>query len=361
MSDEPDAAEKSFEATQEKLSKARKKGDFPKSTDVMTAASYAGMFIALAFAGQYCLTRSGTALMSLLSQSSDLSEKLFDGPAQVFVGGLASSILLPLLPVFALPALGVIVAIVAQRALVFAPGKIAFKVSRVSPISNAKNKFGRAGLFEFAKSFLKLTIYSVVLAVFIRGRLNEIISVMQMGAAAAISLMLEICLGFILIAVCVSVAIGTVDALWQHYDHLRKNRMSRKELQDENKESEGDPHMKQERRRRALIASQNHMMADVPTADVIIVNPTHYAVALKWSRLPGEAPVCVAKGVDEMAKAIRDAGALTNVPVHNDPPTARALYATTQIGQMIAPEHFFAVAAAIRFAEAMRKKAKGMA
>ncbi|KIN74575.1 Flagellar biosynthesis protein FlhB [Sulfitobacter guttiformis KCTC 32187] len=157
----------------------------------------------------------------------------------------------------------------------------------------------------------------------------------------------------------VSGVIGGVDALWQHASHMRKNRMSRKELTDEAKNSEGDPHLKQERRQRALAASQNQMMKDVPSADVIIVNPTHYAVALKWSRLPGEAPICVAKGVDEIAATIRRIGAQAGVPIHSDPPTARALHAAVELGSQIRHDDYAPVAAAIRFAEEMRRRAKG--
>ncbi len=103
----------------------------------------------------------------------------------------------------------------------------------------------------------------------------------------------------------------------------------------------------------------SQMMKDVPTADVVIVNPTHYAVALKWSKLPGAAPVCVAKGVDEIAAAIRRTAIEAGVPIHSDPPTARALHATIDIGQEIHEEHYRAVAAAIRFAERMRLRARG--
>ena len=103
----------------------------------------------------------------------------------------------------------------------------------------------------------------------------------------------------------------------------------------------------------------NRMMSDVPTADVVIVNPTHYAVALKWSRKPGAAPTCVAKGVDEVAARIREAAQASSVPIHSDPPTARALHATVDLGQEILEEHYMAVAAAIQFAEKMRHRARG--
>jgi flagellar biosynthetic protein FlhB len=124
------------------------------------------------------------------------------------------------------------------------------------------------------------------------------------------------------------------------------------------KEAEGDPHLKQHRRMRAQELAMNQMMADVPGADVVIVNPTHYAVALAWDRGPGSAPVCVAKGRDQVAARIRETARQAGVPVHADPPTARALFATVEIGAQIAPEHYRPVAAAIRFAEAMRRKAR---
>jgi flagellar biosynthetic protein FlhB len=111
----------------------------------------------------------------------------------------------------------------------------------------------------------------------------------------------------------------------------------------------------------AQAIAQNRMMADVPKADVVIVNPTHYAVALKWSRGSRRAPVCLAKGVDHVAARIREAAATAGVPIRSDPPVARALYASIELGQEIRPEHYAAVAAAIRFADAMRRRARGLA
>ena len=134
--------------------------------------------------------------------------------------------------------------------------------------------------------------------------------------------------------------------------------MSHKELTDEAKQAEGDPHMKQQRRQRGHEIAMNKMIAEVPTADVVIVNPTHYAVALKWDRSTPGAPECVAKGVDNVAARIREIAQENAVPIHSDPPTARALYASVNLGEEIAPEHYKPVAAAIRFAEAMREKAR---
>ena len=358
MSDE-DEADKTFDATPQKLLESRRKGDVAKSTDLLTASSYLGLLVAMLAAGAGSMSQIGTALMTLLGQPAELVPLFFGGSGTVPAGNIMQAIGWGMAPIFALPAIGVILALFAQQAWVFAPSKLEPKLNRISIITNAKNKFGRDGIFEFLKNFVKLLIFSICLAVFIRIWLTDMIGVLQTNPQTAIALMVKICIGFLTVVVVVSGLIGGIDALWQHASHMRKNRMSRKDITDEAKNSEGDPHLKQERLQRALAASQNQMMKDVPNADVIIVNPTHYAVALKWSRLPGEAPVCVAKGVDEIAATIRRLGAEAGVPLHSDPPTARALHASVEIGAQINHDDYAPVAAAIRFAEDMRRRAKG--
>jgi flagellar biosynthesis protein FlhB len=190
-------------------------------------------------------------------------------------------------------------------------------------------------------------------------RLPEIVSAMHLAPGMIARLLAELVIAFLGLALLIALSVGAVDYLWQRHDHMRKNRMSRKEMMDEMKQSEGDPHMKQQRRQRAYDIATNRMLTDVPKADVVIVNPTHYAVALKWDRSSPGAPICLAKGVDEIAARIRELAAEAGVPVHSDPPAARAIHATVEIGQEIKADHYRAVAAAIRFSEAMRAKAKG--
>ena len=228
-----------------------------------------------------------------------------------------------------------------------------------SLIGNAKNKFGRAGLFEFFKSFVKLVLYSVCLAIYLRVHLPDMVSAANTDAVSVVQMMGRLGLNFLWLAVLISVGLGAIDAVFQFAEHRRKNMMTRKEIMDENKDAEGDPHMKQKRRQKGQSIAMNQMMGEVPEADVVIVNPTHYATALKWSRLPGSAPICVAKGVDEVALTIREKAVAAGVPVHSDPPTARALYASVEIGQEIPEDHYRAVAAAIRFADEMRLRARG--
>ena len=131
--------------------------------------------------------------------------------------------------------------------------------------------------------------------------------------------------------------------------------MSHKEQREETKESEGDPQMKAQRRQRAQKIAMSRMVAETKNADVLIVNPTHYAVALTWSRMGEDLPTCVAKGTDELALRLREAAAEAGVPIRDDPPCARSLHAAVEVGDPIRPEHFKAVAAAIRFADRVRK------
>ncbi|WP_170342452.1 flagellar type III secretion system protein FlhB [Ruegeria arenilitoris] len=358
MSGSDDDTDKSFEATPQKLQKAREKGEVVKSNDLSAVAAYSGLTIALLAVGHFSTEHLGSSLMVLIDQAPELS-LLLSGSAAAPVGGLMTKVAVSAGVLLAVPAALVLLNLLAQRALVFAPSKLTPKTSRISIPSNAKNKFGRAGLFEFFKSFIKLVIYSICLAVFLKSNLADILTAAASPVRASIPLMMNLLFRFLFIVVAVTLAIGVIDYLWQYSEHMRKNRMSRKELQDETKDSEGDPHVKQQRRQRAQEIATNQMMAEVPKADVVIVNPTHFAVALKWTRARGTAPVCVAKGVDEVAATIRRTAMESGVPIHSDPPTARALHATVEIGKEITEDLYRPVAAAIRFAEAMRKRAKG--
>ncbi|MDJ0823850.1 MAG: flagellar type III secretion system protein FlhB [Paracoccaceae bacterium] len=355
---EEESAEKSHEPSPRKLEKAREKGEIPRAPDLLTAMAYLGMLISGLAIGTGSMTSFGEALLPLIEQPDRLEGLFFREGAATAAGSLLQAALAPALPLLFIPGLMVLLTLIATRGLLFTPSKLTPKISRLSVISNAKNKYGRRGLFEFFKSFVKLTVYSLVLAVFLIRGLEEIVGSARANPGEVIMMMTSLMLKFLTVVAVIAAAIGAIDFLWQRADHMRRNRMSQKELRDEMKDAEGDPAMKQQRRARAQEIALNQMMADVPTADVVIVNPTHYAIALKWSREPGAAPVCVAKGVDEIAARIREIAGDAAVPIHSDPPTARAVFATTEIGQEIAPEHYKPVAAAIRFAEAMRQKAR---
>lgn len=358
MSAQDDQSDKSFDATPQKLLEARKKGEIARSAELLTAASYAGFLVALLVWGYNGLLQLGEMMHVLIGQAHNIAPLFFGSSAAAPAFGILSSVATSLAPIFLVPMAAVLLVLCATRGIVFAPVKIEPKISKISIISNAKNKYGRNGLFQFLLSFAKLCIYSLCLAVFLSLRLDEMVAALHASAQYTVFLLARVCLDFLIVVVVVSAIIGGIDAIWQHFEHLRKNRMSRKEVMDETKNTEGDPHMKQERRQRAQDLAAGPLADQVAVADVVIVNPTHYAVALKWDRKPGQAPECVAKGVDEIAHRMREIAHEHAVPIHSDPPTARALHATTDIGQQISPEHYKAVAAAIRFAEAMRYKAR---
>ena len=352
-----DEGEKEHEPSQKKLDAARERGEIPRSADLGTAAAYGGLLLAAATVGPAALDRAGEAAAVLLGQADRLGPVLLGGGTAA-IGGVLAQFGLALAPFFVFPAVAALLVTLAQRALVFTPDKLAPKLSRISPLSNAKNKFGRKGLFEFAKSFVKLAVVALLLGVFLVRHGDEMMMTIYLSPAMSIAVLLREVTGFLLLTLLIAGLIGGGDYLWQRAEHIRTNRMTRKEMLDEHKEAEGDPHMKSKRRQKGYDIATNRMLADVPTADVVIVNPTHYAVALKWSRTSGRAPVCVAKGVDEVAARIREAAAIAGVPLHRDPPTARALHATLRVGDEVGQDQYRAVAAAIRFAEAMRAKAR---
>ncbi|MDZ4096329.1 MAG: flagellar type III secretion system protein FlhB [Paracoccaceae bacterium] len=357
MNDEDDSADKEHEPSQRKLEQAREKGEIARSPDLTTAASYAGLILAAVTVGAASLRDAGQAAAVFLDQPDRLS-RLYFTAGTAPMGAAISTFAWAFAPFFLVPAFAALLVVVAQRALIFTPDKLQPKLSRISLIEGAKNKFGRSGLFEFAKSLIKLLVFSIILGAFLTARGDEIIGTLYLSPAMATMVLLQLVVKFLFLILMIALVIGGVDYFWQQAEHSRRNRMSRKEMMDEHKESEGDPHTKAQRRQRGVDIATNRMLRDVATADVIVVNPTHYAVALKWDRGARRAPVCVAKGVDEVAARIRERAAEAGIPTHRDPATARALYASVDIGQEIRPEQYRAVAAAIRFAEAMRRRAR---
>lgn len=356
--DEDDGSDKPHDPTPRKLEEARRKGQIPRSQDLTGAGSYFGLLAAFLTLGAWSVERLGTLGVAMIGQADRLAPLLRDGAAAP-AGGMIGAAAQVTAPWLLLPAAGALLAVLMQKGFLVTGENLVPKLSRISPIATAKQKFGRNGLFEFAKSTVKLALISVILAIYLAREAEAILGLLHLTSAMASAELARMLAGFLMVVLAVSLVIAGIDWLWQYFEHLRQNRMSHKELLDETKESEGDPHMKHARRRKGIDIATNRMLAEVPKADVVIVNPTHFAVALKWSRRKGAAPVCVAKGVDEIAARIREAAAQAGVPLHRDPPTARALHATVELGQEIRPEHYKAVAAAIRFAERMRARARG--
>lgn len=354
---EEDEAEKQFEPSERKLSKAREQGDIVRTDDLQTASAFAGLVLALLLFGSWVVTTVGQAGMVFLDQPDRISRLMSDG-ASTRIFGLAFGMAAPTLPLLIVPAAAVLVFLISSHSLIFAPSKMQFKLSRISFISNAKQKFGLSGLVEFSKRFIKMMAVSGLLTIYLYSSRNDILLSIHLEPGLIAILLADHTKVFLYLFLVLGLAFGLADYIWQRFDFLRRNKMSRQEMIDELKEANGDPHFKADRRRRAQEIAMNKMLLDVPKADVVIVNPTHYAVALAWNRGKGNVPRCIAKGADEIAARIRERAEEAGVPIYRNPPAARGLFATVEIGQGIRPEHYAPVAAAIRFSDAMRKKAR---
>lgn len=361
MSEESDNddSEKEHDPSQKRLDDARNKGDVPRSADLATAAAYGGLVLAILVTGPQAITAMGTAGMVLLGQADRMAPITVEG-GRAATGAILASMILPAAPLFLVPLVAGMLAMVIQRAVIFTPDKLVPKLSRLSPIAALGQKFGRDGLFTFAKSLVKMIVVCVLVGVLALRHASDVFVSMQLGPGPASALLMQILVEFLALSLLITLVFGGADYGWQWLQHRRRNRMSRQEMIDEFKESDGDPHMKGHRRTRGREIAMSQMLAEVARADVVIVNPTHYAVALKWKRGDRSPPICLAKGVDDVAARIREKAAEHGIPIHRDPPTARAIHASVEVGDPIRPEHFKAVAAAIRFSEAMRKKAKAL-
>jgi flagellar biosynthesis protein FlhB len=351
-------ADKSHEPTHQKLQKSREKGDVPYSSEATAAATYIGFFVVLILTAGWSTSRLYTTFSVLLHKPDAAAELLLYSQGANFVLSFGIQIATSILPVFLLLMLATLASSLGQRAFTFAPSKIKPKLSRISITDNAKNKYGFNGLAEFARSLMKLSAVLLVLTFAYRGRYMELPGLSGLPAHSIAQLLHRESIyftGFIAIA---AVMIGAIDLPWRQIQHRNRLKMTHQELKEESKDTEGDPSMKAARRRRAETIATNHMFADVPKADIILVNPTHYAVALKWDRAHGTPPVCVAKGMGAIAARIREVASEAGVPIRRDPPTARSIYSLVDIGKEIKKEHYAAVAAAIHYADKMRKKWK---
>lgn len=359
MTDEQQSpGDKPYEPTQQRLEEARKQGDIVRSPDLNTAISYLGFLLAGALVVPWAVDSFGRFMQVLLGQAHEIAPLVLAPGGMALAGGLIGQPLLATAAIVVVP-VGLLLAVLfAQNALLFTPSKLAPKLSRVSPIETAKQKFGAHGLFQFAKSTVKLALVSVFLTLYLIARADRILASLYAESGQILLALGQLSFEFLAVVAILALVIGGVDWMWEWAQHQHNNRMTRQELMDETKSSEGDPHMKNQRRSRAQSIAMNQMLGDVPKADVVVVNPTHYAVALRWDRANKGVPICVAKGVDETARRIREIAAEAGVPVFSDPPTARSLHAMVEIGAPIRPNHFKAVAAAIRFADLIRQKAR---
>ena len=238
---------------------------------------------------------------------------------------------------------------VSQSGFVLSADKIKPDLQKLNLIKGLGRIFGPDGLMQFAKSALKFLVTGLIAWFVVKPNAAEIPSLVGMDVAAIIPLSMKLCVKlFWAVLIFLAVTAG-FDWFWQRLRFNKRMMMSLQEIKDEHKQSEGDPHIKGKQKQIRMQRSRQRMMQAVPKATVVVMNPTHYAVALKYEQGETAAPICVAKGVDELALKIRAVAEDAGVHILEDPPLARALYAAVDVDEQIPTEHFEAVAKVIGF------------
>jgi len=351
---EEEGGEKRLEASARKLEQARQRGDVPISREGSAAALYLAVLLGILLTGGLTARKIADILLPLLDQPDgflDLTPEGLRDAGQAF--GLA--LVTALAPFFGFAIAAAILPYVLQRSIVIASERLTMKLSNLSPRRAVERIFGPRALFEFAKSIIKMI--AVGAACFMVGYpiYRQSADLVALDPAAMPSLATHGITSIMFAVTLVAFIIAGIDVPYQHFVYRRKQRMSFQEMREEMRATDGDPHIKAKLRRLRRQRLQRRMMKDLPKATVVIANPTHFAVALKYDR-GGAAPVVVAKGVDGVALHIRKLAARHNIPVVEDRPLARALYAAVEVGDMIPREHFEAVAKVIGLVWAQRGK-----
>lgn len=354
MSDEaPDRSEQTEDPSERKLSEARRKGDVAKSQEVTTWFMMLGsalLFMIMAPIASVGLTDQ----MKLILANADQFSLGGDGFA-AFFGGLAQSLVLIILVPLALMSIFAIAANLVQHQPLFSAEPIKPKLSKISVIQGAKRLFSSEALVNFVKGLAKLTIVGVIVFISVWGERDELDTMMTMDMAVLLSTFQAIALKIFASTLAVVTVIAVADFMYQRQKWWQKQKMTVKEVRDEHKNMEGDPQIKARIRQIRQEKSRQRMMAAVEDATVIITNPTHFAVALQYDR-DMAAPKCVAKGVDAVALRIRGKANEHDVPIVENPPLARALYASVDLDDTIPAEHFKAVAQVIGYVMRLKNR-----
>ncbi|MFQ5774568.1 MAG: flagellar biosynthesis protein FlhB [Kiloniellaceae bacterium] len=344
---EQDDSQKTEEPTHRRLEQAREKGQIARSQEVNHWFMILAMALLIAVFGEPLTAGIASSLRRLLEQAhairldgGQLREVLLETVGQV---GLA--VLLPAAVIL----LAALLAGIIQNGLVFSAEPIVPKLSKLSLAKGVKRLFSTRSLVDFAKGIAKIAIVSTVLVVLLWPEVNVIPNITGMSLVQFMGLLQALATRVLIGVLSVMTVIAALDFLYQKQQHLKQLRMSKQDLKEEFKQTEGDPMIKARLRQIRMERARRRMMAAVPEADVVVTNPTHYAVALKYDPEKTEAPVLAAKGVDSLALRIREIAEEHDIPIVENPPLSRALYEGVELDQEIPPEHYKAVAEVIGY------------
>ena len=359
MSD-TDSGSKTEEATPRKLEEARRRGDVAKSSDVPQWASLVAASGVVAISGGWMAQEMAQRLVPFIMHP-DAFDLSGGGGVQVARQALLAAAPI-ILSVFGAASLAGIAGNVVQTGFMFAPGKLAPDASRVSPFEGFKRIFGIDGLVHFLKSALKIGLVGAVAWMVLKPHTREFQLLPTLDPMAILPLAAQM-LRTLLMAILALLGVGALfDWFWQRQRFTQRMRMTKEEIKEDFRQSEGDPHIRARLRQMRAERSRRRMMQAVPKATVVVMNPTHYAIALRYVAGETAAPQCVAKGIDSVALKIREVAEANGVAVVEDAPLARALYATVEVDETIPREHYEAVAKVIGFVmqAAQRRRARAL-
>ncbi len=346
MSDETE--DKTEEATEKKIRDSFEKGSTPHSREVSLFMSLGASLIILSLV----LKENVRPLVDAMAQAfGSPSRYPLNTAADVFsllamIGGAAAVFLVPVL---ALMIVSAFVAAFAQGMPQISFARIAPKYSKISPAAGLKRLFSRSGVVDFLKNVSKLTLVCIVAYMVLRGDFESIVQTIFVDPSKMGAIVMDMAVR-LLSGCCVAYALITgADMVWSRVKWRQDLRMTKQEVKDETKSSEGDPIYKAKRRSIAMDRHRRRMMAAVPKATMVIANPTHYAIALRYVREEGGAPLVLAKGQDLIALKIREIAEAAGIPVIEDKALARSMYNHVEVSKMIPAEFYKAVAELIHF------------
>jgi flagellar biosynthesis protein FlhB len=347
MAEGAEEDDKTEEPTQKRIDEARERGEIVYSTEVATAFSLLAVTMLVAFMAGPVTADLGRLLVGALANAPQFAS---DGHAlmklYVSVGGRV-------LGAVGLVALALCLAGVAARFVQDLPAwsakRLEPKLDRLNPIEGAKRVFGKQAFGNFAKTSAKFIVVGAAVLMSLWPSDGTLSMIPLLDVASLGPYMQSRAVSLLIACTAAAAAIAIIDYIFVRQAHMKRLRMTKQELRDEYRQSEGDPQIRAKLRQLRQERAKKRMMSAVPGATVVITNPTHYAVALKYDREASPAPICVAKGVNDVALRIREVAEANGVTIMEDPPLARALYATAEIDEVIPREHFEAVAKVIGY------------
>jgi flagellar biosynthetic protein FlhB len=329
-----------------RLAEVRNRGDTHLSRELLTGATLLTAAIALRSLGGWLLQSLGAALqhgLTLDMEAHPVRNGDVPGACQEVLITLAL-VAAPSIVLLAVLLLAAAVAGYAQIGVHIADEVMQLKLERLNPASNYKRLFSMQAIVRTVFALIKLGVLVAVLTIVLKSRWADLTKRPDQDFAVAMHIVADIAMTALLWVAVVVFVLAIADVFWQRFDFEKRNMMTKQEIEDERKRGEGDPMVKNRLRQARTELLRHRMMQAVPKADVVITNPTHYAVALRYDRKKNAAPEVIAKGVDEMAARIREIARENKVPLMEDPPLARALFRAVKVGQEIPARFFEAVA-----------------